>query len=79
MVVNTKRKRLSRCQRSAINRQAWRAAQGFEVQERARLRALPHLTRREANRLAHTKARNFYLQERERLLKEGFRLTAPEG
>lgn len=69
--------RLSRRDRSIINRQAWQAAQRFEVQERERLRKLPHLSRKETNRLAHAKARCFYHQERARLMATNYGLTAP--
>ena len=63
-----KAQRLSRKDRSVINRQAYRASQLFENQERKRLRGLPHLSKSEANRLAHQLARRFYVEERQRLM-----------
>lgn len=62
------RKRLSRKDRSVINRQAYNASRLFEERERKRLRALPHLSKSEANRLAHQLAKSYYVGERQRLL-----------
>lgn len=68
LVPDGKGQRLSKQDRSAINRQAHNAARLFEQRERKRLRALPHLSKSEANRLAHQLAKSFYEQERRRLI-----------
>ncbi|SDJ10565.1 hypothetical protein [Billgrantia gudaonensis] len=61
-------RRLSRKDRSVLNRQAYNAARLFEERERKRLRALPHLSKSEANRLAHQLGQSYYERERQRLL-----------